>query len=139
MNIVCVTSCYSGIVHTHIAAEAFRRSGETLGHEIVVETQGPTGSGPIEQDLIDSADGVIFAVDLAITGRDRFAGKPYLHVDAVTAINGSSVLIEQLLGQIRDGTATRVDVAQPEESIPATSDNGQKKKGFFAKLFGGGS
>ena len=139
MNIVCVTSCLSGIVHTYIAAEAFRRSGETLGHEIFVETQGPTGSGPLDQDLIDSADGVIFAADLEIMGRDRFAGKPFLHVDVATAIHGSTDLIQQLLGQVRDGTARRVNVAQPEESVPAKSESGHKKKGFFGKLFGGGS
>ena len=139
MNIVCVTSCLSGIVHTYIAAEAFRRSGETLGHEIFVETQGPTGSGPLDQDLIDSADGVIFAADLEIIGRDRFAGKPFLHVDVATAIHGSTDLIQQLLGQISDGTALRVNVAQPEESVPAKSESGHKKKGFFGKLFGGGS
>ena len=138
MNIVCVTSCFSGIVHTYIAAEAFRRSGETLGHEIVVETQGPAGSGPIEQDIIDSADGVIFAVDLEVDDRDRFAGKPYLHVDVAAAIKGSTDLIVQLLGQIQDGTAARIEVTQPAESIPETSDSDRKKKGFFAKLFGSG-
>jgi PTS system fructose-specific IIC component len=129
----------SGIVHTYIAAEAFRRSGETLGHEIFVETQGPTGSGPLDQGLIDSADGVIFAADLEIIGRDRFAGKPFLHVDVATAIHGSTDLIQQLLGQVGDGTALRVNVAQPEESVPARSESGHKKKGFFGKLFGGGS
>lgn len=138
MKIVCVTSCFSGIVHTYIAAEAFVRSGETLGHEIYVETQGPTGSSPLGQDLIDSADGVIFAVDLEVDGQDRFAGKPYLHVDVAAAIHGSTDLINQLLSQIGDGTASRVDIAQPEESIPAASDNSYKKKGIFSKLFGSG-
>ena len=138
MNIVCVTSCLSGIVHTYIAAEAFRRSGETLGHEIFVETQGPTGSGPLDQGLIDSADGVIFAVDLEVTGRDRFAGKPYLHVDVAAAIHGSTDLIQRLLGQISDGTAARVEAAQPAESISEPSESGRKKKGFFGKLLGKG-
>lgn len=124
-------------MHTYIAAEAFRQSGEALGHKIFVETQGPTGSGPIEQDLIDSADAVIFAADLEISGRDRFAGKPYLQVEVSAAINGSTDLIQQLLGQIRDGTAERVDIAQPAESIPAEPESGPKKKGFFGKLFGG--
>ena len=138
MKIVCVTSCFSGIVNTYIAAEAFRRSGESLGHEIIVETQGLTGSGPIEQDIIDSADGVIFAVGLEVSGRDRFAGKPYLHVDVALAAHGATGLIEKLINQIRDGTAARVEVAQPAELIPANSESGRKKKGFFGKLFGGG-
>jgi len=139
MNIVCVTSCFSGIVHTYLAAESFRRSGEKLGHKIFVETQGPAGSRPFDQDLIDSADGVIFAVDLEVDGRNRFAGKPYIQVDVAAAINGSSGLIEQLLSQIRDGTAATVEITQPMEAIPATPDARQKKKGFFANLFGGGN
>lgn len=138
MKIVCVTACFSGIVHTYIAAEAFERSGETLGHEICVETQGPAGSGPLDQDLIDSADGVIFAVDVEVTGRDRFAGKPYLHVDVATAIKGSTDLIQQLLGQIRDGTAATVDLAQPVVALPESSDSGRNTTGFFAQLFGRG-
>ena len=138
MKIVCVTACFSGIVHTYIAAEAFERAGATLGHKIFVETQGSAGSGPVDQDIIDSADGVIFAVDLEVTGRDRFAGKPYLHVDVRAAINRANGLIEQLLGQIRDGTAATVEVAQPVAALPESSDGGRKKKGFFAKLFGGG-
>jgi PTS system fructose-specific IIC component len=138
VKIVCVTSCFSGIVHTYIAAEAFRRSGETLGHKIFVETQGSAGSGPVAQDLIDSADGVIFAVDLDVNGLDRFAGKPYLRVDVAAAINGSTDLIKQLLGQIGDGTAARVEAARQTESISARSESGQKKKGFFGKLFGKG-
>jgi len=137
VKIICVTSCFTGIAHTYIAAEAFERASVVLGHEIIVETQGPAGSLPVAQDIIDSADGVIFAVDLDVTGRDRFVGKPYLHVDVAAAINGAKGLIEQLLGQIRDGTAATVEVAQLVETIPATSDNA-RNKGFFAKLFGGG-
>ena len=138
MKIVCVTSCFSGIVLTYIAAEAFRRSGESLGHEVIVETQGLTGSGPIEQDIIDSADGVIFAVGLEVSGRERFAGKPYLHVDVALATHGATGLIEKLIDQIREGTVARVEVAQPAELIPANLESSHKKKGFFGKLFGGG-
>ena len=137
MKIICVTSCFTGIVHTYIAAEAFERAGVALGHEIVIETQGPAGSSPITQDIIDSADGVIFAVDLDVTGRERFVGKPYLHVDVAAAINRANGLIEELLDQIRVGTATTVEVAQPVDAISVTSDSG-RKKGFVAKLFGRG-
>jgi len=138
VKIVCVTSCFTGIAHTYIAAEALERAGETLGHEIFVETQGPAGSTPFDHELIDSADGVIFAVDLEVQGRERFAGKPFLQVDVASAIKGSTGLIEHLIGQIRDGTASTVDVAQTVDANPAASDNRRTKTGFFANLFGRG-
>lgn len=137
MKIMCVTSCFTGIAHTYIAAETLEQAGIALGVEIIVETQGPAGSIPVTQNLIDSADGVIFAVDLDVTGRDRFVGKPYLHVDVAAAINGAKGLIEKLLGQIRDGTFAIVSVESPPETVPKSRDSG-RKKGFVAKLFGRG-
>ena len=121
-----------------MAAEALEQAGKKLGHEVLVETQGSAGSNPFKQDLIDSADGVIFAVDLEVNGRDRFAGKPYLQVGVAKAINGSVDLVEQLIAQINDGTAAKVGDAAPAKAAPAKSDSDTTKKGFFAKLFGGG-
>ena len=138
MKIVCVTSCITGIAHTYMAAEALEQAGKKLGHEVLVETQGSAGSNPFKQDVIDSADGVIFAVDLEVNGRDRFAGKPYLQVGVAKAINGSVDLVEQLIAQINDGTAVKVGDAAPAKAAPAKSDGESTKKGFFGKLFGGG-
>ena len=45
-----------------MAAEALEQAGKKLGHEVLVETQGSAGSNPFKQDVIDAADGVIFAV-----------------------------------------------------------------------------
>lgn len=138
MKIVCVTSCITGIAHTYMAAEALEQAGKKLGHEVLVETQGSAGSNPFKQDLIDSADGVIFAVDLEVNGRDRFLGKPYLQVGVAKAINGSVDLVEQLIAQIKDGTAAKVGDAVAAKAAPAKSDGDESKKGFFGKLFGGG-
>ncbi len=139
MKIVCVTSCITGIAHTYMAAEALEQAGKKLGHEVLVETQGSAGSNPFKQDVIDSADGVIFAVDLEVKDRDRFNGKPYLQVGVAKAINGSEGLVEELLAQIKAGTAAKVGDAAPAKAAPAAkSDSEPKKKGFFASLFGGG-
>lgn len=139
MKIVCVTSCITGIAHTYMAAEALEQAGKKLGHEVLVETQGSAGSNPFKQDLIDSADGVIFAVDLEVKDRDRFAGKPYLQVGVAKAINGSVDLVEQLIAQINDGSAAKVGEAAPAKPAPAAKADGEpKKKGFFGNLFGGG-
>jgi PTS system fructose-specific IIC component len=136
VKIICVTSCFTGIAHTYIAAEALVRAGDALGDDIIVEIQGPAGSIPVSQDIIDSADGVIFAVDIEVVGQDRFAGKPYLHVDVAAAINGANSLIEQLRNHIGEGAASTISVERLGEVTPERSDS-VRKKGFFAKLFGG--
>ena len=138
MKFVCVTSCITGIAHTYMAAEALEQAGKKLGHEVLVETQGSAGSNPFKQDVIDAADGVIFAVDLEVNGRDRFNGKPYLQVGVAKAINGAPALIEQLIAQINDGTAAKVGDAAPAKAASASSDGEPKKKGLFGGLFGGG-
>jgi len=71
-TIVCVTSCITGIAHTYMAAEALEQAGKKLGHNVMVETQGSAGSNPFSQEVVDSADAVIFAVDLEVQGKDRF-------------------------------------------------------------------
>ena len=138
MKFVCVTSCITGIAHTYMAAEALEQAGKKLGYEVLVETQGSAGSNPFKQDVIDAADGVIFAVDLEVNGRERFNGKPYLQVGVAKAINGAPALIEQLIAQINDGTAAKVGEAAPAQPAKASSDGETKKKGFFGGLFGGG-
>ena len=138
MKFVCVTSCITGIAHTYMAAEALEQAGKKLGYEVLVETQGSAGSNPFKQDVIDAADGVIFAVDLEVNGRDRFNGKPYIQVGVAKAINGAPALIEQLIAQINDGTAAKVGEAAPAQPAAASSDSEPKKKGFFGGLFGGG-
>ena len=124
-----------------MAAEALEQAGKKLGHEVLVETQGSAGSNPLKQDTIDSADAVIFAVDLEVKDRDRFAGKPYLQVGVAKAINGAEALITQVLEAAAAGTASVVGgsaPAAPAAAAPKKTDNEPKKAGFFGNLFGKG-
>jgi PTS system fructose-specific IIB component len=142
MKIVAVTSCITGIAHTYMAAESLERAGKKLGHEVIVETQGSAGSNPLKQDVIDSADAVIFAVDLEVKGRDRFNGKPYIQVGVAKAINGSAGLINTVLEAAANGTAAKVGDGQsaaPAPAAPAAAKAPQEKKksgGLFGGLFG---
>lgn len=138
MKFVCVTSCITGIAHTYMAAEALEQAGKKLGHEVLVETQGSAGSNPIKQEIIDAADGVIFAVDLEVKDRDRFNGKPYLQIGVAKAINGAPALVEELIKQIKDGTAAKVGEAVKAPAKTTSTDGETKKKGFLGGLFGGG-
>ena len=140
MKIVAVTSCITGIAHTYMAAESLERAGKKLGHEVIVETQGSAGSNPLKQDVIDSADAVIFAVDLEVKGRDRFNGKPYIQVGVAKAINGAAGLINTVLEAAADGTAAKVGDGQSAKPAvaPAAAKAPKEKKsgGLFGGLFG---
>jgi fructose PTS system EIIB component len=139
VKILCVTSCFTGIVHTYLAAEALHLAGEHLGHDILVETQGPAGSAPFTEADIAEADGILFAVELEVFGRERFVGKPYLETELLDAINTPAEVIGRLASLITEGTASTVTGVL---DAPADGRNGAPdstpQRGFLAKLFGRG-
>lgn len=140
-KIVCVTSCITGIAHTYMAAEALEQAGKKLGHDVKVETQGSAGSNPFKQDEIDSADAVIFAVDLQVKDRDRFNGKPYVELPVAKAMHGAQAIITKLLEDVANGSAPKVGVgsaAAPaaEKTKKADKPASEKKGGFLGGLFG---
>ncbi|MFD0064942.1 fructose-specific PTS transporter subunit EIIC [Streptomyces sp. NPDC056690] len=101
-KIVAVTSCPTGIAHTYMAAESLEKAGRDAGDvEVVVETQGSAGFTRLAPDVIAAADGVIFAHDVPVREKDRFAGKPTVDVGVKAGINRPAVLI----GEVRDKAA----------------------------------
>jgi PTS system fructose-specific IIC component len=141
---MCVTSCFSGIVSTYLAAEALQLAGEQLGHEILIETQGPAGSAPFLESDFEQTDGVIFAVDIPVVDRGRFAGMPYLEGEIAPAIHAPRELINRLVTQITEGTVNLVAAESTTASESTTADippavvNPPSERGFLAKLFGRG-
>ena len=98
MKIVAVTACPTGIAHTYMAAEELERTGKHLGHAVKVETQGAMG---IESELtpadIAEADAVIFAVDIPVRRRERFAKVPkILEVPVQAAIRNPAAIFARL-------------------------------------------
>ncbi|MFW2513898.1 PTS fructose transporter subunit IIABC [Demequina sp. SO4-13] len=93
LSIVAVTSCPTGIAHTYMAAEALERAAKDAGHTISVETQGSAGSDPLDPELIANADAVIFAHDLEVKDKGRFAGKPTVDVGVKKGISGAPTLV----------------------------------------------
>ncbi|MFC9669656.1 MULTISPECIES: fructose-specific PTS transporter subunit EIIC [unclassified Streptomyces] len=101
-KIVAVTSCPTGIAHTYMAAESLEKAGRDAGDvEVVVETQGSAGFTRLAPDVIAAADGVIFAHDVPVREKDRFAGKPTVDVGVKAGINRPAALI----GEVRDKAA----------------------------------
>jgi fructose PTS system EIIB component len=99
MKIVAVTACPTGIAHTYMAAEQLEKSARAAGHQIKVETQGAMG---IENELsaqeIREAEVVLFAVDIEVEQRERFAGKKIVEVRVVEAIKNPKGVLERLHG-----------------------------------------
>lgn len=95
LSLVGVTSCPTGIAHTYMAAEALEKAAKDLGHTMTVETQGASGSSPLPAELIAAADAVIFAHDVEVKDRARFAGKPIVDVGVKKGITDGPALVAQ--------------------------------------------
>ncbi|MTD38701.1 PTS fructose transporter subunit IIB [Erwinia sp. CPCC 100877] len=96
MKIVGVAACTVGIAHTYIAQEKLENAAQKAGDEIKVETQGTIGiENELTQAEIDQADVVILAVDVKISGRERFEGKRIIQVPTEVAVKSPSKLIEK--------------------------------------------
>lgn len=93
MRIVAVTACPTGIAHTYMAAEALEQAAAEAGDEIKVETQGSAGAAGLSDADIAAADGVVFAADVGVRDRERFAGKPLVEAGVKQAINDAAALI----------------------------------------------
>jgi fructose PTS system EIIBC or EIIC component len=95
MKFVAVTSCPTGIAHTYMAAEALEQAAADAGDEMHVETQGSAGSDPLDPQIIADADAVIFAADVDVRDKERFAGKPLVQSGVKRAISGASAMLDE--------------------------------------------
>ena len=103
MRIVAVTSCPTGIAHTYMAAEALEQAAREKGHEIKVGTQGAAGAEPLAAADVAGADAVVFAADVEVRNRERFAGKPLVQTSVKRAINDPTGLIAEAEAAARTG------------------------------------
>ncbi|MBN8882823.1 MAG: PTS fructose transporter subunit IIBC [Salana multivorans] len=124
MKFVAVSSCPTGIAHTYMAAEALEQAGRAAGHEVVVETQGSIGTDEIPLSVIQDADGVIFAADLEVKGKERFAGKPTISVGVKRAVHEPAKVIDEAVAAVASGVAT------PAASAPVPTSSGPADSGL---------
>jgi PTS system fructose-specific IIC component len=113
MKIVAVTSCPTGIAHTYMAAEALEQAAKDAGHDIQVETQGAAGAEAVPDAAIAAADAVVFAADVEVRNRERFAGKPLVQTSVKRAINDAPGLIAEAEAAARSGATAPVAEAAP--------------------------
>ncbi|WEO96894.1 fructose-specific PTS transporter subunit EIIC [Streptomyces sp. FXJ1.172] len=130
-RIVAVTSCPTGIAHTYMAAESLEKAGREAGVELVVETQGSAGFTRLDPAVIEAADGVIFAHDVPVRDKDRFAGKPTVDVGVKAGINRPA----ELIGEVR-GKAARGEASAPAPATGGTpvERTGDSTEGYGTKL-----
>jgi PTS system fructose-specific IIC component len=121
MKIVAVTSCPTGIAHTYMAAEALEEAARQEGIELTVETQGAAGATPLDPAVIAAADAVIFAADVEVRNRDRFAGKPTIEAPVKQAINGAQGLIAQARAAAAAAPATAPASGAPAAPVAAAA------------------
>ncbi|MFH9982729.1 fructose-specific PTS transporter subunit EIIC [Streptomyces sp. NPDC017179] len=130
-RIVAVTSCPTGIAHTYMAAESLENAGREAGVEVVVETQGSAGFERLDPAVIAAADGVIFAHDVPVRDKDRFAGKPVIDVGVKAGINRPGELITEVRARAARG---EVSGTAPAPGGTPVERGGEPGEGYGTKL-----
>lgn len=130
-RIVAVTSCPTGIAHTYMAAEALENAGrDNPDVEVVVEPQGSAGFNRLDPAVIAAADGVIFAHDVPVREKDRFAGKPTVDVGVKAGINRPAALIAEVRAKAERGEVT----AAAKPGGTPVERTGEPGEGYGTKL-----
>jgi PTS system fructose-specific IIC component len=117
-TLVAVTACPTGIAHTYMAADSLVAAAKNAGATLHVETQGSSGSTPLSPSTIAEADAVIFATDVGVKDRQRFAGKPVVASGVKRAINEPDKMVAEALAAADNPSAARV---QGDAGAPATA------------------
>ncbi|MGJ3190519.1 PTS fructose transporter subunit IIABC [Paenarthrobacter sp. FR1] len=132
-RIVAVTACPTGIAHTYMAADSLVAAAKEMGVDLQVETQGSSGAKPLDPAVIAAADAVIFAVDVDVRGKERFAGKPVINAPVKRGIDEPTKMVEEALAAAVDPRARRVPHFGAEEQAERAEEEkgehiGQKLK-----------
>lgn len=97
MRIIGVTACPAGVAHTYMAARALEKVAKERGHEIHIEKQGSLGiEDELEDNQIEDADVVVFAVAVGVDGEERFESKKILEVSISKALKDPKSIIDEL-------------------------------------------
>ncbi|WP_454809169.1 PTS fructose transporter subunit IIABC [Paenarthrobacter nitroguajacolicus] len=131
-RIVAVTACPTGIAHTYMAADSLVAAAKEMGVDLQVETQGSSGAKPLDPAVIAAADAVIFAVDVDVRGKERFAGKPVINAPVKRGIDEPDKMVREALAAADDPRARRVPHAGAEEQ--AERDEEEKGEHIGQKL-----
>ncbi|CAN7179396.1 PTS fructose transporter subunit IIABC [Arthrobacter sp. LjRoot14] len=132
-RLVAVTACPTGIAHTYMAADSLVAAAKEVGVDLQVETQGSSGAKPLDPAVIAAADAVIFAVDVDVRGKERFAGMPVINAPVKRGIDEPDKMVQEALAAADNPNARRVPHYGAEEQAEAEATEkgehiGQKLK-----------
>ncbi len=118
-TLIAITACPTGIAHTYMAADSLVAAAKEAGVTLHVETQGSSGSTPLSADTIAGADAVIFATDVGVKDKQRFAGKPVVASGVKRAINEPAKMVAEALAAADNPNAARVEGGAGEPAASA--------------------
>ncbi|WP_323959998.1 PTS lactose transporter subunit IIC [Arthrobacter sp. JZ12] len=118
-RLVAVTACPTGIAHTYMAADSLVAAAKERGIDLQVETQGSSASTPLDPSIIEAADAVIFAVDVDVRDKHRFAGKPVINAPVKRGIDEPGVMVDEAIAAADNPNARRV----ADSSVPRADDD----------------
>ncbi|KRE81802.1 fructose-specific PTS transporter subunit EIIC [Arthrobacter sp. Soil763] len=132
-RLVAVTACPTGIAHTYMAADSLVAAAKDVGVDLQVETQGSSGAKALDPAVIAAADAVIFAVDVDVRGKERFAGKPVINAPVKRGIDEPDKMVQEALAAADNPNARRVPHFGAEEQAQQEAEEkgehiGQKLK-----------
>ncbi|WP_426975761.1 PTS fructose transporter subunit IIABC [Pseudarthrobacter sp. O4] len=132
-RLVAVTACPTGIAHTYMAADSLVAAAKEAGVDLQVETQGSSGAKPLDPAVIAAADAVIFAVDVDVRGKERFAGMPVINAPVKRGIDEPGKMVQEALAAADNPNARRVPHFGAEEQAEHEAEEkgehiGQKLK-----------
>ncbi|MET3922516.1 fructose-specific PTS transporter subunit EIIC [Arthrobacter sp. UYEF20] len=114
-RLVAVTACPTGIAHTYMAADSLVAAAKEAGVDLQVETQGSSGAKALDPAVIAAADAVIFAVDVDVRGKERFAGMPVINAPVKRGIDEPGKMVQEALAAADNPNARRVPHFGAEE------------------------
>ncbi|ANE04213.1 fructose-specific PTS transporter subunit EIIC [Corynebacterium crudilactis] len=122
-RIVAITACPTGIAHTYMAADSLTQNADGRDDvELVVETQGSSAVTPVDPQIIAAADAVIFATDVGVKDRERFAGKPVIESGVKRAINEPAKMIDEAIAASKNPNARKVTGSGVAASAETTGE-----------------
>ena len=115
-----------------MAADSLVAAAKEAGVDLQVETQGSSGAKALDPAVIAAADAVIFAVDVDVRGKERFAGKPVINAPVKRGIDEPDKMVAEALAAADNPNARRVPHFGAEEQAQQEAE--EKGEHFGTKL-----
>lgn len=122
LKILAVTACPTGIAQTYIAADRLLQTAAARSDvRLMVESQGSASPAQLDPAVVARAEMMIFAADIAVVDRERFAGKPFIECGVRDVINDPQAVLEKAVTAFDALDTPRVSTTVGEGDAPPGS------------------